>query len=170
MRGVTHDYRFAVGSRGTTTPCARVGAARHRRDDELSQSRLQFNGHRCLHRCPWRKGTKESLSARFAVACVVPAHEDGVDPDERERVGLLIEWRHGEERTGCNAECIGYWTHTPGCYCRIAAAACCWPGRRTDVEPLITVCAAYSSLPRAELPIGSPGKQGTDRTGRDWPN
>lgn len=44
----------------------------------------------------WRKGTNADLSARFARARVVPAHEDGVDPAEREPLWLLIEWRDGE--------------------------------------------------------------------------
>ena len=49
-----------------------------------------------FRRCTWRKGTKEDLSAKFAMIRVVPAHDDGRPPDDRERVWLLIEWRDGE--------------------------------------------------------------------------
>jgi SRSO17 transposase len=49
-----------------------------------------------FRRCTWRKGTKEDLSARFARMRVVPAHDDGLAPAEREALWLLIEWRDGE--------------------------------------------------------------------------
>jgi SRSO17 transposase len=49
-----------------------------------------------FRRCTWRKGTKEDLSARFARMRVVPAHDDGTAPAQREPLWLLIEWRDGE--------------------------------------------------------------------------
>lgn len=50
-----------------------------------------------FRRCTWRKGTKEDLSARFASVRVVPFHDDGQTPDEREHLTLLVEWRDGED-------------------------------------------------------------------------
>jgi SRSO17 transposase len=46
-----------------------------------------------LRRCTWRKGTKEDLSARFALRRVIAA---GVPQREQEPLWLLIEWRDGE--------------------------------------------------------------------------
>jgi SRSO17 transposase len=43
-----------------------------------------------FRRCTWRKGTKQDLTARFALRCVVTS-PDGPDPQ-----WLLIEWRDGE--------------------------------------------------------------------------
>lgn len=50
-----------------------------------------------FRRCTWRKGTKADLSARFAACRVVPFHDDGQTPGEREPVCLLVEWRDGED-------------------------------------------------------------------------
>jgi SRSO17 transposase len=45
----------------------------------------------------WRQGTKEDLTARFAMRRVVPAFNDPArPPGEREELWLLIEWRDGE--------------------------------------------------------------------------
>lgn len=46
-----------------------------------------------FRRCTWRKGTREDLSARFALRRVVAA---GVPQCEQEPLWLLIEWRDGE--------------------------------------------------------------------------
>jgi SRSO17 transposase len=43
--------------------------------------------------CTWRKGTKQDLSARFAVRRVTPAGANA----ERDAQWLLIEWRDGEK-------------------------------------------------------------------------
>jgi SRSO17 transposase len=50
-----------------------------------------------FRRCTWRKGTKEDLTARFALRRVVIAEEGTLSPDEREPLWLLIEWRDGED-------------------------------------------------------------------------
>lgn len=47
-----------------------------------------------FRRCSWRQGTRETLSARFALRRVVAA---GVPPREQEPLWLLIEWRDSEE-------------------------------------------------------------------------
>lgn len=57
----------------------------------------RMNKRRGFRRCTWRKGTKEDLSARFASCRVVPFHNDGHAPDEREPLTLLVEWRDGED-------------------------------------------------------------------------
>jgi SRSO17 transposase len=52
---------------------------------------------KAFRRAIWREGTKESLSARFCVRRVIPAHDDGTPVAKRERVLLVIEWRDGEK-------------------------------------------------------------------------
>jgi SRSO17 transposase len=46
-----------------------------------------------FRRCTWRQGTREDLSARFALRRVVAA---GVPQREQEPLWLLLEWRDGE--------------------------------------------------------------------------
>ncbi len=46
-----------------------------------------------FRRCTWRKGTKQDLSARFALRRVTPAGANA----ERDAQWLLIEWRDGEK-------------------------------------------------------------------------
>lgn len=57
-----------------------------------------------FRRCTWRKGTKEDLTAKFALRRVVPAYDyrsSGTSTAQglaqrREHLWLLIEWRDGE--------------------------------------------------------------------------
>jgi SRSO17 transposase len=49
-----------------------------------------------FRRITWREGTRESLSARFAVRRVIPAHDDGLPPQKREPVWLICEWLDGQ--------------------------------------------------------------------------
>ncbi len=49
-----------------------------------------------FRRCTWRKGTKDDLTAKFALRRVVIAEDGQIPPDEREPLWLLIEWRDGE--------------------------------------------------------------------------
>jgi SRSO17 transposase len=49
-----------------------------------------------FRRTTWREGTRVDLSARFAVRRVLPSHDDGWLPSQREPVWLLIEWPDGE--------------------------------------------------------------------------
>lgn len=51
-----------------------------------------------FRRCTWRRGTKDDLSARFALRRVVPAYDGGHGIEKREPVWLLIEWRDGEDQ------------------------------------------------------------------------
>lgn len=50
-----------------------------------------------FRRCTWRAGTKQDLSARFALRRVVPAYDGGHGIEKREALWLLIEWRDGED-------------------------------------------------------------------------
>ena len=50
-----------------------------------------------FRRCTWREGTKQDLSARFALRRVVPAYDGGPGIEKREAVWLLIEWRDNED-------------------------------------------------------------------------
>lgn len=74
-----------------------------RRDEKISleklAQRIEANGG--FRRTTWRQGTKQPLSARFAMRRVVWAGKAGSGRkknviDEREPVWLLIEWRDGE--------------------------------------------------------------------------
>ena len=56
---------------------------------ELAQRIEAGDGFR---RCTWRKGTKQDLTARFALRRVTPAGANA----ERDAHWLLIEWRDGE--------------------------------------------------------------------------
>jgi SRSO17 transposase len=49
-----------------------------------------------FRRCTWRQGTKQDLSARFALRRVVPAYDGAHGVEKREAVWLLIEWRDDE--------------------------------------------------------------------------
>jgi SRSO17 transposase len=65
------------------------------RGEALSVSELATSIHEQggFRRCTWRKGTREDLSARFALRRVIAA---GVPRREQEPLWLLIEWRDGE--------------------------------------------------------------------------
>lgn len=67
----------------------------HPRDEAVRVSELATHIHERggFRRCTWRKGTKEDLSARFALRRVIAA---GVPKREQELLWLLIEWRDGE--------------------------------------------------------------------------
>ncbi|HEY3257732.1 MAG TPA: IS701 family transposase [Gemmatimonadaceae bacterium] len=89
---------YAVGVNSETVVCVFDKLGR-RRDEIISVGALarriwKTNGFR---RCTWRKGTKEDLSARFALRRVVPAYDGGHGIEEREPLWLLIEWRDGED-------------------------------------------------------------------------
>jgi SRSO17 transposase len=63
----------------------------------LKKLALRIESRGGFRRCTWRQGTKQPLSARFALRRVVWAGRSRGQPlDEREPVWLLIEWRDGE--------------------------------------------------------------------------
>jgi SRSO17 transposase len=65
------------------------------RGEALSVSDLAFSIQERggFRRCTWRKGSRQDLSARFALRRVIAA---GVPKREQEPLWLLIEWRDGE--------------------------------------------------------------------------
>jgi len=66
---------------------------------KLKKLALRIDREGGFRRCTWRQGTKQPLSARFAMRRVVWAgrsHLGHHNLDEREPQWLLIEWREGE--------------------------------------------------------------------------
>ncbi|MGZ6725746.1 MAG: IS701 family transposase [Solirubrobacteraceae bacterium] len=80
--GVDPDTTVHVIRKGTSKVSA----------DAVSVRDLAFRIHESggFRRCTWRKGTREDLTARFALRRVVPCADDS------EALWLLIEWRDGE--------------------------------------------------------------------------
>ena len=73
---------------------------RGRRRDEIVGVRVlarRIEKQGGFRRCTWRQGTKQDLSARFALRRVVPAYDGGHGIENREPLWLLIEWRDGED-------------------------------------------------------------------------
>ena len=62
----------------------------------LKQLALKLEAKGKFKRCTWRAGTRNDLSARFAMRRVTPCAEQARELDERPTVCLLIEWRDGE--------------------------------------------------------------------------
>ena len=105
--GTSRDFRdgirnlglhYAVAVNGTTVVSV-VDKRGRLRDEVLSVEALahRIESQGGFRRCTWREGTKENLSARFALRRVVPAYDHAVCPlEKRERLSLLIEWRDGE--------------------------------------------------------------------------
>jgi SRSO17 transposase len=90
LRGL--DYAVGIDS---TTKVWPVDVRDRRRGPALSvrDLALQIIERGGFRRVTWRNGTKQQLSARFAVRRVLPFHKDGWDPaSERERVWLVCEW------------------------------------------------------------------------------
>ena len=56
------------------------------------------NRKKAYRRVTWRHGTRHPLSARFAVHRVLPFHNDGTDPADREAVWLVCEWPDDEQQ------------------------------------------------------------------------
>jgi SRSO17 transposase len=71
-----------------------------RRRDEIIGLRdlaVRIEARGGFRRTTWRQGTKQPLTARFALRRVVPAYDKGRGIEQREPVWLLIEWRDGED-------------------------------------------------------------------------
>lgn len=96
IREMDLHYAVAVDARTTVM----VFDTLNRRRDEIIDvgrlaSRIESQGG--FRRCTWRRGTKEDLSARFALRRIVPAYDQGHGIEKREPLWLLIEWRDGED-------------------------------------------------------------------------
>ena len=75
----------------------RMDAIKRRAGDPISVADVATQlPRKAFRRCTWRNGTKEPLHARFARLRIVPFHDDGILPAEREDVWLVIEWPDGE--------------------------------------------------------------------------
>lgn len=104
--GDSSAFRLALRSRGldyaigvrSTTKVWRTDSKLRRRGPAISihEIGLQLSRQK-FRRCTWREGTGAKLSSRFARIRVVPFHDDGSDPADREDVWLLIEWEAGEK-------------------------------------------------------------------------
>lgn len=93
----SHGLDYAVGVCPTTVVRLLDNMGRPR-GDAISVRDLAFQAQSRggFRSCTWRKGTKKDLSARFVLRRVVIADDAKVDPNEREHLWLLIEWRDGE--------------------------------------------------------------------------
>jgi len=98
VRALGLHYAVAVDARTNVKVYDKRG---RRRDEKISVKklahRIEANGG--FRRTTWRQGTKQPLSARFALRRVVWAGKAGRNErvlDQREAVWLLIEWRDGE--------------------------------------------------------------------------
>jgi SRSO17 transposase len=90
------DYAVAVDNRTVVMVFDKLG---RRRDEIISIIDLahRIDAHGGFRRCTWRQGTKQELSARFALRRVVPAYDGAHGVEKREAVWLLIEWRDDED-------------------------------------------------------------------------
>ena len=98
VRALGLHYAVSVDARTAVKVYDRRG---RRRDERLSakQLALRIEANGGFRRTTWRQGTKQPLTARFALRRVVWAGKGGRNErvlDEREPVWLLIEWRDGE--------------------------------------------------------------------------
>jgi len=91
LRELGFDYAVAVDPKTTVRL---LDAQSHCRGDPVSvrELALQIHARGGFRRCTWRAGTKQDLSARFALRRAVPAGAKA----ERDQQWLLIEWRDGE--------------------------------------------------------------------------
>ena len=96
IRELGLHYAVAVEARTTVMVFDTLG---HRHDEIISVGALssRIESQRGFRRCKWRRGTKQDLSARFALRRVVPAYDGGHGIEKREPVWLLVEWRDGED-------------------------------------------------------------------------
>ena len=105
--GSSRDFRDGVREMGlhyavATNPSTVVmvfDKLGRRRDEIISVQDLarRIESQGGFRRCTWRQGTKQDLSARFAMRRVVPAYDGGHGIEKREPLWLLIEWRDGED-------------------------------------------------------------------------
>jgi SRSO17 transposase len=91
------DLHYAVAVNSSTVVSI-VDKRDRLRDEIISVQALaqRIDSQGGFRRCTWREGTKEDLSARFALRRVVPAYDDARGIEKREALSLLIEWRDGE--------------------------------------------------------------------------
>src|SRR3954463_907010 len=96
VREMGLHYAVAVDNRTAVMVFDKLG---RRREEIISvlDLALRIDTQGGFRRCTWRQGTKQDLSARFALRRVVPAYDGAHDVEKREEVWLLIEWRDDED-------------------------------------------------------------------------
>jgi SRSO17 transposase len=96
VREMGLHYAVAVDPKTTVMVFDDLGL---RRDEiiGLGDLALRINSEGGFRRCTWRRGTKQDLSARFALRRVVPAYDGGHGIEKREPLWLLVEWRDGDD-------------------------------------------------------------------------
>jgi SRSO17 transposase len=96
LRSMGLHYAVAVDPKTTVfeigAPLQRGGAA-----IDVRELAVKLKAKMRFRRCTWREGTREALTARFAMVRVFPCREQRRDAHEQESVWLLIEWRDGED-------------------------------------------------------------------------
>ena len=92
LRDLALDYAVGVDPKTVVTL---LDARSRCRGDPVSvrDLALRIEARGGFRRCTWRKGTKQDLSARFALKRVVPAGRSS----ESDAQWLLVEWRDGEK-------------------------------------------------------------------------
>lgn len=76
----------------------RVDRFSNRRGREIALDELASRVPRkSIRRVTWKEGTKQKLSARFAMRRVIPRHPDGTPPSTREAVWFVVEWEEGKK-------------------------------------------------------------------------
>jgi SRSO17 transposase len=85
---------YAVGIEGSAKVW-RIGEKRRCAPKSVRELALGL-GIRRYRKVTWRQGSKQALWSWFACCRVVPCHDDGTEPAEREEVWLLIEWPPNE--------------------------------------------------------------------------
>jgi SRSO17 transposase len=96
IRSLGLHYAVAVNS---TVVVSVVDKRGRLRDEVVSVEALaqRIESQGGFRRCTWREGTRQDLSARFAIRRVVAAYDHHSCPvEKRETLSLLIEWRDGE--------------------------------------------------------------------------
>jgi SRSO17 transposase len=94
VRSVGLDY--AVGVNPTTTVCVLDSQGRPGGVVRVCDLAVGIHERGGFRHCTWRKGTKEDLTALFALRRVVIADDKDKPSAQREPLWLLIEWRDGE--------------------------------------------------------------------------
>ena len=104
IREMGLHYAVAVEARTTVMVYDKLG---RRRDEIIGVGALahRIESQGGFRRCTWRHGTKQDLSARFALRRVVPAYDGGHGIEKRESLWLLIEWRDGEDEPANHFVC-----------------------------------------------------------------
>ncbi len=98
LRKLGLHYAIPVDPRSMVVTLGKAGRRSESRI-HLEQLARRLDKQGAFRRCTWRQGTKEPLSARFALRRVVWAGRSypHVELEDREPVWLLIEWRDNEK-------------------------------------------------------------------------